>query len=141
MPGISVTQLAHVCIFTHDLKASERFYREALGLEIIFNFSRKGEWHGFYIKAGGNTFVEVFEKPGTSFSDKNAINHFCFAVKNLDEAIVHIRAQGVTITDKSFGCDDTWQAWTADPDGVKIELFEYTDKSAQFVGGDRVATW
>ena len=51
------------------------------------------------------------------------------------------RAQGVTITDKSFGCDDTWQAWTADPDGVKIELFEYTDKSAQFVGGDRVATW
>ena len=29
MPGISVTQLAHVCIFTHDLKASERFYREA----------------------------------------------------------------------------------------------------------------
>jgi len=24
---------------------------------------------------------------------------------------------------------------------VKIELFEYTDKSAQFAGGDRVADW
>ena len=26
-------------------------------------------------------------------------------------------------------------------DGVKIELFEYTAKSAQFTGGDRIADW
>ena len=28
-----------------------------------------------------------------------------------------------------------------DPNGVRIELFEYTPKSAQFVGGDRIADW
>jgi hypothetical protein len=28
-----------------------------------------------------------------------------------------------------------------DPSGSRIELFEYTSKSAQFVGGDRVADW
>ena len=28
-----------------------------------------------------------------------------------------------------------------DPSGTKIELFEYTDRSAQFVGGDREANW
>ena len=40
-----------------------------------------------------------------------------------------------------MGCDDTWQAWTKDPGGVKIGLFEYTGKSAQFVGLDRIANW
>ncbi|TIU37930.1 MAG: VOC family protein, partial [Mesorhizobium sp.] len=34
-----------------------------------------------------------------------------------------------------------FQAWITDPNGVRIELFEYTAKSAQFTGGDRVADW
>ncbi len=28
-----------------------------------------------------------------------------------------------------------------DPNGVRIELFQYTDASAQFLGGDRTADW
>ena len=35
----------------------------------------------------------------------------------------------------------TWQAWTEDPNGVKVELFEYTPGSAQLVGGDREVDW
>jgi hypothetical protein len=34
-----------------------------------------------------------------------------------------VRTKGIEITDKRLACDDTWQAWTADPSGVKIELF------------------
>ena len=45
------------------------------------------------------------------------------------------------VTAKKYACDDTYQAWIRDPDGVKIELFEYTDRSAQFIGRDRVADW
>lgn len=59
----------------------------------------------------------------------------------MDEAIKQIRAKGVEVTDKKYGVDDTWQAWTKGPSGERIELFEYTAKSAQFVGGDRVADW
>jgi len=59
----------------------------------------------------------------------------------MDAAVAHIRKMGVPITDKKLGVDETWQAWTADPNGIKIELFQYTPKSAQFVGGDRVADW
>ena len=77
----------------------------------------------------------------TSFSEANQINHICLEVNSLDEAVAAIRTKGVSITDKKLGVDDTWQAWTADPNGVKIELFEYTPRSAQFVGGDRVANW
>ncbi|MER8508395.1 VOC family protein [Mesorhizobium sp. M0894] len=71
----------------------------------------------------------------------NQINHFCLEVENIDAAIAHLRSKGVDVTSKKRGCDDTYQAWIRDPNGVKIELFEYTEKSAQFVGGDRIADW
>jgi glyoxylase I family protein len=136
-----IKQVAHVCIFARDLESTEKFWTEVLGMPIAFRFTRNGAPYGFYLDAGGRSNVEVFQKTDTSFTESNQINHICLEVHSLDEAVASIRAAGVTITDKKMGVDDTWQAWTADPNGVKIELFEYTPKSAQFVGGDRVATW
>lgn len=141
MSASFIKQVAHVCIFAHDLDATEAFWTNVLGMPIAFRFTRNGEPYGFYLDAGGRTNVEVFQKPESSFAESNQINHICLEVHSLDEAIASIRSKGVEITDKKFGVDDTWQAWTADPNGVKIELFEYTEESAQFVGGDRVANW
>lgn len=141
MAGRIVKQVAHVCIFARDLKATEAFWTGVLGMTVAFRFTRNGAPYGFYLDAGGRSNVEVFQKSDSSFSDANQINHICLEVNDLDDAVAQIRAAGVKITDKKMGVDDTWQAWTADPNGVRIELFEYTDKSAQFVGGDRVANW
>lgn len=141
MSNSLIKQVAHACIFAHDLAATEAFWTEVLGMPIAFRFTRNGAPYGFYLDAGGRTHVEVFEKPDSAFSDRNQINHICLEVHSLDDAVAAIRARGVEITDKKLAVDDTWQAWTADPNGVKIELFEYTDKSAQFVGGDRAANW
>ena len=136
-----IKQLAHMCIFTDDLAATEAFYRDVLGIEVKFRFIRDGKLHGFYLDVGNSTNIEVFEKAGTAFDESNAINHMCLEVHDMDAAIAHIRAQGAEITDKKFGIDDTYQSWTKDPNGVKIELFEYTPKSAQFLGGDRNVNW
>jgi glyoxylase I family protein len=136
---VKVKQVAHVCIFAKDLAETRDFYQDVLGLPIVFNFNRKGEWYGFYLDAGGRSNVEVFQKAEASYSADNQINHLCLEVESLDEAVAHIKSKGVAVTDKKFACDDTWQAWITDPNGVRIELFEYTPKSAQFVGGDRVA--
>jgi lactoylglutathione lyase/glyoxylase I family protein len=139
---IKVKQVAHVCFFAHDLEATRRFYEDVLGLKTSFNFLRDGRRFGFYLDAGGRTFVEVFQKDGTSFEETNQINHLCLEVENLDQAIAHIEAKGVSLfRPKKLACDDTFQCWLKDPNGVKIELFEYTAKSAQFTGGDRVADW
>jgi lactoylglutathione lyase/glyoxylase I family protein len=138
---IKVKQVAHVCIFARDLGATRDFYGDVLGLPIKFNFKRNGRWHGFYLDAGGRTNIEVFENPEWSYGPENQINHLCLEVEDIDAAVAHVRDRGVEITNKKFGCDDTWQAWVTDPNGVRIELFQYTDKSAQFVGGDRVANW
>ncbi|MNT98681.1 hypothetical protein D3C72_2413220 [compost metagenome] len=43
-----------------------------------------------------------------------------------------MRGKGVEITDKKLGADGTWQAWTKDPNGVKLEIFQYTENSMQF---------
>lgn len=141
MPARIVRKIAHACIFAHDLEETATFYREVLGIEKVLNFTRNDEVIGFYLDAGGETHIEVFQKSSAEFAETNAINHICLEVFDMDAAIAHVRSKGVAIKDKSMGVDDTWQSWTADPNGVKIELFQYTTKSAQFVGGDRVASW
>ena len=138
---IKVKQVAHVCIFANDIDETKAFYKNTLGLDPVFNFLRDGKIFGFYMDAGRRTHVEVFQKGEASFDETNQINHMCLEVENIDEAIAHIQSQNVDITKKKKACDDTYQAWIKDPNGVKIELFEYTDKSAQFIGGDRVADW
>ncbi len=136
-----IRQIAHVCIFSSDIDVTSKWYRDVLGFEIAFNFTRNGAIFGYYLVAGGDTFVEVFHKSEAKFAETDRINHICFEVVNMDEALEHIRSLGVEARDKSIGCDDTWQSWITDPDGTKIELFQYTGESAQFVGRDRVAHW
>jgi lactoylglutathione lyase/glyoxylase I family protein len=128
-------------MMTQDLAASEHFYCEVLGLKKAFDFTKGGKKIGLYIEAGARTWIEIFSHADAPFPSLGAINHFCLEVTSLDEAIKQIRAKGVEITDKKYGVDDTWQSWTKGPSGERIELFEYTAKSAQFLGGDRVADW
>lgn len=138
-----IRQIAHVCIMAHDLDATEAFYRDVLGIPKAFTFRRGEASIGFYLDLGGRTFIEVFQRDGTSFEEKNQINHICLEVDSLDTVIEHVRAEGVEITDKKRGVDGTWQAWTKDPNGVKLELFEYTEDSLQFAehGGTCEVNW
>lgn len=141
---IRVRQVAHVCILTGDLAGTRDFYVRVLGLPVKFEFLRDGRAFGFYLDAGGRTNVEVFERSDVG-SDVVApaarIDHLCLEVEDIEAAIAHVRGEGVAITDGKLGVDETWQAWVTDPNGVRIELFQYTGRSAQFVGGDRVADW
>ena len=136
-----IKKIAHACIFAHDLEATEKFYREVLGIEVVFRFMKAGKLIGYYLDAGDTTHIEVFHKAEAAFAETNAINHICLEVTNMDEVVAQVRARGVAALDKKLGVDGTWQSWLTDPNGVKIELFEYTDKSLQFIGGVCEATW
>ncbi|QQA43510.1 VOC family protein [Pelagovum pacificum] len=138
---IRMKQVAHVCIFARDVEETRRFYEDTLGMKTVFNFTREGRIFGFYLDAGNRTFIEVFENTSATYDGKNQINHICLEVEDLQEAVAHIRAAGTEPTEARKACDETWQAWIDDPNGVKIELFQYTDASAQFAGGDREADW
>ena len=127
-----IKQVAHTCIFAHDLEKTETFYRDVFGISKAFDFKRGEDWIGFYLDLGARTFIEVFRKADSSFAESNQINHICLETEDLDGLIAHARAQGVEITDKKLGVDGTWQAWTNDPNGVKLEIFQYTAESLQF---------
>ena len=133
-----IKQLAHLCIQTRDLEATERFYRDALGCEKAFEFLRQNKWFGFYLKLGHNSFIEVFEG---ETSEPGNINHLALEVEDIDDAIRRVKEHGYEIGEKKLGCDNTWQVWLKDPNGVRIELQQYTTKSLQFVGGTCIADW
>jgi len=127
-----IKQVAHTCIFAHDLEETEQFYRDVLGIPTSFDFVRAGDRIGYYLDFGARTFVEVFRKADSSFAETNQINHICLETEDIDVLIAHVRGHGLQITGKKLGADGTWQAWTRDPNGVKLEIFQYTDDSMQF---------
>jgi len=133
-----IRQLAHICIHTLDLDQTLRFYTDVLGMEKGFDFERKGEPHGYYLKLGGRTYIEVF--PGDPGEVGN-INHVAFEVDDMDGLMVRIREQGVDIGEKKLGADHSWQVWLTDPNGIRIELHEYTPDSLQLVGGTCHVNW
>lgn len=133
-----VTQLAHICIHTSDLEKTARFYCEALGLERGFEFIKDGALFGYYLKLGNNTFIEVFKGDPGGIGN---INHVAIQTDDIDSMIIRIKEHGYAIGEKTLGADDSWQVWTTDPNGVRIEFHQYTETSLQLNGGTCVADW
>jgi catechol 2,3-dioxygenase-like lactoylglutathione lyase family enzyme len=62
-----VKQIAHSCMMTHDLNASEHFYCDVLGLKKAFEFNKNGKRIGLYIEAGARTWIEIFDHKDAPF--------------------------------------------------------------------------
>jgi lactoylglutathione lyase/glyoxylase I family protein len=133
-----IKALAHICILTKNLDETERFYCSGLGLTKKFNFIREGRVFGYYLQINDANFIEVFQADADSSAGEPPIKHFCLEVENIDTAIVTLRNRGIHVTDKKLGADHSWQAWLADPNGIRIELHQYTGKSSQVLGSDCV---
>ena len=107
-------------------------------MERHFEFEKEGEPFGFYLNAGNGTFIEVFKGlPG----ETGNIHHLALEVGDIDDAIQRIRHHGFEIGDKSLGADDSWKAWMEDPNGVKLELKQYTPKSCQVIRRTCMVNW
>jgi len=131
-----IKRIAHLCLVSKDLVATERFYTEALGLKKAFYFLRNGVVIGFYLAIGDDSFIEVFQTDNVPNGESSAIRHFCLEVDSIDEVSACVRNAGYEITAKQLGSDRSWQAWITDPNGVKIELHEYTPESSQKTRAD-----
>jgi catechol 2,3-dioxygenase-like lactoylglutathione lyase family enzyme len=126
-----IKRIAHLCLVSNDLAATERFYVNALGLKKAFNFMHNGVATGFYLSAGDDCFIEVFLTDKLPDGNSSAIKHLCLEVGSIDDISAKIKKAGYDITEKQLGSDNSWQAWVTDPNGVKIELHEYTAESSQ----------
>ena len=130
--------IAHVCIASTDLAATERFYCSGLGFKKGFDFLRAGNVIGFYIEVAPASYIEVFRQTAIDTQAQSPISHICFETQDIDKVARHLKSKGYKVTDKTLGADQSWQAWTTDPAGVKIEFHQYTAKSTQVTGGNCV---
>jgi lactoylglutathione lyase len=60
----------------------------------------------------------------------------CLAVDDIHATFEELSARGVTFDgEPRRGQDGSWQVWTADPDGTRIELMQLTPQSLQTGSG------
>lgn len=128
-----MTKLAHVCIETQDLDKTEVFYR-GLGLRRQFDFENKdGLLVGFYLAFENESFIEVIlnRKPQSD----GIIKHFAIETDDIDQARAAAIGAGIDVGEKKFSGDRLWMFTCHDPNGIFIEVMQYTDESMQRVGG------
>ncbi len=126
-------KLAHVCIESADLDATERYYA-CLGLHRKFEFRNlTGLLIGYYLKFDDQTFLEVIRVE--SVRAEGAVRHFAIESDDIEALRGKLVAAGFEATEKRLGEDNTWMVTTRDPNGVFIELHQYDLGSMQRHGG------
>ncbi len=122
---------AHVCLSATDLAATERFYCKGLGCIKAFDFIKDNRIIGFYLEISKGSYIEVFLRDEVESEAKSPISHFCLEVDDITQISRQLKENGYDTTDKKLGADQSWQIWTTDPDGTRIEFHEYTGSSSQ----------
>jgi lactoylglutathione lyase/glyoxylase I family protein len=122
---------AHVCLSATDLAAVERFYCGGLGLKKAFDFIRNDRVIGFYLELSQGEYIEVFQRDEIDVKANSPIQHFCLEVDDMEQIGLRLTENGYDVTQKKLGADKSWQMWTTDPTGVRIEFQQYTDRSSQ----------
>jgi glyoxylase I family protein len=126
-------RLAHACIESADLDETERFYA-CLGLARQFEFRNlQGLLIGYYLHFDDRSFLEVIRVG--SVRAEGCVRHFAIESDDVGALRERLLATGFEASDKRLGEDHTWMVTTRDPNGVFIELHEYTQASMQLHGG------
>lgn len=125
-----IKRLSHISLSTRDLGAAERFYADVMGFEIAHEFrNAAGERYGFFLHAGGGTFVEFFQKPNDGVND-GLFRHICFETDDIEAFAARVRSHGIgDITIRRGRTDKILQFTFNGPDGIQIEIHQHDAES------------
>ncbi len=136
---MQIKRLSHVSLSTRDLAATERFYVDVMGFEVAHEFRNvAGERYGFFLHAGGGTFLEFFQKPDASHND-GLFRHICFETDDIEAFAARVRLHGIVdFTIRRGRTDEILQFFFHDPDGTQVEIQQHDDESVlkPFIKGD-----
>jgi catechol 2,3-dioxygenase-like lactoylglutathione lyase family enzyme len=128
-----VIKLAHVCIESSDLEATERYYA-CLGLRRQFEFrNRQGMLVGYYLRFDDRSFIEVIRVEAVR--QEGAVRHFAIEADDLDAVRQRLIAAGFDASERRLEGDHAWMVTSRDPNGVYIEVQQYSAASLQLRGG------
>jgi len=113
-----------------------KFYTLKMGFREAFTVrDQAGRPTLAYVQVNRNTFIELQQANETR---KPGLNHFGLHVQNLGTTVATLRQRGVTVEDPRVRPDDSSVANATDPNGIRIEMFEFGPQSPQ---GKAIASW
>jgi catechol 2,3-dioxygenase-like lactoylglutathione lyase family enzyme len=126
LPGM---RLNHVGIFAKDFDESLNFYTKTMGFREAFVLKNKEGKPGLaYLQIDRNTFLEL--APANE-NRPAGLNHVGIWVDDLNSTVAQLRERGVKVTDPHTGTTHAPIANVMDPNGVRLELVEFTPDSMQ----------
>jgi len=121
-----VTGIGGVFFKTKDPNKVKNWYNKHLGL----NTDQWGCTFWWKDKAGNDCSTQwsPFKEDTNYFEPSKKDFMMNFRVENLDELLVTLKAEGVTVIDKTESLEEGKFGWIIDLEGNKIELWEPNDK-------------
>ena len=126
---MQVQGIHHVAIIVSDYQRSKDFYVNQLGFRVLAeNYRQDRKDYKLDLELNG-CCLEIFSGEGhperPSFPEACGLRHLALSVDDLDSAVKHLEAHGVTceairvdpFTDKRF-------TFFNDPDGLPLELYQ-----------------
>lgn len=130
--------IAHASFKVSDMGASLDYYCKGLGLKQKFTLANEqGQPWLTYLEVVPGQFLELFYDYNNLSPVPQTDNHIGYLHLSIEVEDIHavkeeLERKGLPITsDLILGPDYTYQFWTADPDGNRIEFMEYTKDSLQ----------
>ncbi|WP_030539158.1 VOC family protein [Sphingobium sp. DC-2] len=125
-----MVRIAHANYRIRDVEPTLAFWA-ALGLSCTGCLQISEGYYLIYLSAPGNDDVTieltVQENPPEGYDRSPGAGHIALAVGDLDAAVGRLREQGIPVTVEPFHPvtgNDLRVAFTADPNGMKVELIE-----------------
>lgn len=104
---MKIKRIEHVGFIVRDLEASRRLWEGCFGIHLTSVEESPAGTHRLALYPLGESMVELIA--GTTPDGKHArmiaegkggINHICFEVENIDEALAELKAKGVPLLDQ-----------------------------------------
>jgi catechol 2,3-dioxygenase-like lactoylglutathione lyase family enzyme len=127
--------MRHVALKVRDMRASKNFYRDILGMDIVW----EPDPQNVYLSSGCDN-IALHEVPA-SFSGnvpERQLDHLGFIVESMErvkELEDEFRAQGVSIVNPfKIHRDGSASFYCSDPDGIIIQMLYEPQLSQQKIG-------
>lgn len=115
----------HTMVRVSDLDASLRFYRDALGLEVVNQIEQaQGRFTLVYLAAPGDHQAQLeltYNWDPEPYTGGRNFGHVAFEVDDIYATCQRLTDHGVTI---SRPPRDGWMAFVRSPDNISIELLQ-----------------
>ena len=118
-------QYLHTMVRVTDLDASLRFYRDALGLEVLsVREVPQGRFTLAFLAAPGNSSAQVeltYNWDPENYTGGRNFGHLAYAVDDIYATCARLQAHGVAIVRPPR---DGYMAFVRSPDQISIELLQ-----------------